>query len=131
MLKKIVFSIAVLWTSIVLYLCLENMRDANPIVINIEHIDKVVHACFHCILAALWFLFFRLHYLNKKKVNVYLLSFLFSFILGILIEFLQQYFTTTRSVDVFDILANMFGATLGIIFSVYLNRKYFRPKLSI
>ena len=131
MLKKIFFLTASIWTSIVLYLCLKNMKDSELLKIDIENLDKYVHIIFHFILATAWFLFFKVQFLSKKRFNPFLLSFLFSFILGILIEYLQQYYTTTRSGDVFDIFANMFGASLGLLFCVLINHRFFKSNIII
>jgi VanZ family protein len=35
---------------------------------------------------------------------------------------MQQYFTTTRTADVYDVLANILGATLAIIVIIFLNK---------
>lgn len=107
------------------------MKDSGLLKIDIENLDKYVHIIFHFILATAWFLFFKVQFLNKKRFNPFLLSFLFSFILGILIEYLQQYYTTTRSGDVFDILANMFGASLGLLFCIFINHRFFKPNVAI
>jgi len=50
------------------------------------------------------------------------ISFVFSFIFGILIEMMQQFFTDSRQGDPFDILANISGATLAVIGIVLLNK---------
>jgi VanZ family protein len=50
------------------------------------------------------------------------LAFVFSFFLGIAIELIQQFFTTTRTADVLDVLANISGATLAIIAIILLNK---------
>lgn len=41
-------------------------------------------------------------------------SFLFSVFFGIGIEIAQELFTTTRHAEVFDVLANLSGATLTV-----------------
>jgi len=51
-----------------------------------------------------------------------LISFLLSFGFGISIEILQELFTTTRHADLFDVLANLTGATIAILGVVLWNR---------
>ena len=51
-----------------------------------------------------------------------LISFLLSFGFGISIEILQELFTATRHADVFDVLANLTGATIAILGVVLWNR---------
>lgn len=121
MLKKIFFCIAVIWTVVVLTLCLIQFKNMNESLRNIENIDKYVHISFHFGITTAWFLFFRLHFLKSKKYTPYVIAFLFSFLLGIVVEFLQQQFTTTRHGDLLDIVANVFGASLGILFCKFIN----------
>jgi len=110
---------AIFWTGIILFLSLENANEIKQI--EIPNFDKLIHAVFHFVFTTLWFL-----YLKKKLVtitNFRLLSFALmgSFFFGIAIELMQQYFTTTRSADVLDVLANLFGASLAVISIILLN----------
>tara|TARA_R110000868_G_scaffold144149_1_gene362878 strand:- start:4705 stop:4911 length:207 start_codon:yes stop_codon:yes gene_type:complete len=52
-------------------------------------------------------------------------SFVLSVFFGITIEILQELLTTTRTADVFDVLANITGATLAIVVMIlfYKSRK--------
>lgn len=52
---------------------------------------------------------------NAKDFSPYLTSFSLSVFFGITIEIVQGLFTTTRSADVFDVFANIFGATIGVL----------------
>lgn len=130
-LKKIFFFIAVIWTSVVLTLCLIKLSQTESSIIDIEYIDKYVHISFHLVLTTAWFLFFRMHFLKNKKYNPFVIAFLFSFVLGIVIEFLQQYFTATRCGDLLDIVANVFGSLLGLLFCQFINYKFFKPNVTI
>lgn len=103
----------------------------DPSLRDIKNMDKYVHITFHFVLTTAWFLFFRMHFLKNKKYNPFVIAFLFSFILGIVIEFLQQLFTTSRFGDVLDIVANVFGATLGLLFCQFINHKFFKPNVTI
>ena len=110
---------AIFWTGIILFLSLENADEIKQI--EIPNFDKLIHAVFHFVFTTLWFL-----YLKKKLVvitNFRLLSFALigSFFFGIAIELMQQYFTTTRSADVLDVLANLLGASLAVISIILLN----------
>lgn len=48
---------------------------------------------------------------------------LFSITFGILIEFLQAVLTKTRMADVFDVLANTFGAIVAVLVLYF----YYKP----
>jgi VanZ family protein len=91
--------------------------------IQIENLDKWIHSFFHFVFTLVWFLFFKKQFQsNNNIVKSLLFAFFFSFCFGILIEFLQQLYTTTRKGDVLDVIANTFGALLGILTIVIGNR---------
>lgn len=112
MLKKLYFVSAILWSCIVLVLCLIRLDGAPHI--NVDNVDKYVHAFFHFVFTMLWFLYFNLIFKNNNKYNAFGVSFVLSVLFGIFIEIVQQWFTESRSGDVFDVLANVVGATLSI-----------------
>jgi VanZ family protein len=60
-------------------------------------------------------LFFKKHLSNSNSSKPFLISFLLSFVFGISIEIFQELFTTTRHADLFDVLANITGATIAMI----------------
>ncbi len=116
------FWIALLWTGVVLFLCLVQ-SDKIPAV-NIENLDKIVHAFFHFVFTALWILFFKTQIKDPDSYKPYIISFLFSVLFGVTIEILQGQYTTTRKEDALDVIANMVGASLAV-FSVIL---YFKNR---
>ena len=111
---------ALFWSGVILFFCLIKASDLPTI--NVPNLDKAIHATFHFVFTVLWFLFF------KKKLNTsnifrpLVISFVFSFFFGVAIELMQEFFTTTRSADVLDELANLSGATLAVVTVVVLNR---------
>ena len=123
MLKRIVFWFALLWTGVVLFLCLVQ-SDKLPTV-NIENLDKVVHAFFHFVFTSLWILFFRTQIKSPNSYKPYIISFLFSVLFGVTIEILQGQYTATRKEDALDVLANMAGAAVAVflLFVYFKNRR--------
>ncbi|PKH66411.1 hypothetical protein CXF59_10660 [Flavobacterium sp. ALD4] len=122
MLKQIVFWIALLWTGVVLFLSLVQ-ADKIPAV-NIQNLDKVVHAFFHFVFTSLWILFFKTQIKDPDSYKPYVISFLFSVLFGITVEMLQGQYTTTRKEDALDVLANLVGATLAVFsFILYFKNK--------
>jgi VanZ family protein len=121
-LKQIVFWIALFWTGVVLFLSLVQ-ADKIPAV-NIENLDKVVHAFFHFVFTSLWILFFKTQIKDPDSYKPYVISFLFSVLFGVTVEMLQGQYTTTRKEDALDVAANIVGATLAV-FSIIL---YFKNK---
>jgi len=118
--RKLFFLLAALfWSGVILFFCLIKSSDLPTI--TVPYLDKAVHAVFHFVFTVLWFLFF------KKKLdtsNIYrplVFSFVLSFFFGVSIELMQKFFTTTRSADVLDELANLSGATLAVIAIVLLS----------
>ena len=98
---------------------LENAKNIPAI--NIPYLDKVIHAVFHFVFTILWFLYLKKRFISSNNVQLLFFTIFGSFILGIAIELMQQYFTTTRNADVFDILANLFGAFLAAVSIILVN----------
>ena len=122
MLKRIFLVLAIAWTGVILFLCLIKSSDLPQV--SIQNLDKVVHAFFHFMFTSLWFLFFRTKINSLTITKPLVISFVFSVFFGILIEILQSLCTTTRTADVFDVLANVTGASLAVILIVWLNKNY-------
>lgn len=120
MLKQIFFYAALFWTGVILFFCLINANEIRQV--TIPNFDKVIHAGFHFVFTALWFLFFKKKMNSPNSFKPLVVSLVFSFFLGIAIELMQQYFTTTRTADVFDVLANLFGSLSAILIVVLLNK---------
>ena len=115
MLKKIFFFLAILWAGVIAFFCLVDSSGIPKISISIENLDKIVHIFFHFVFTFLLYLFFRKSLKGPGILKPILISIFFSFSFGIIIEILQELFTTTRHADVFDVLANFFGATLSVL----------------
>ena len=115
--RQVLLYAAIFWSALIVYFCLKNAKDLSQI--DIVGFDKVIHIVFHFVFAVLWFLYVQKKFTGAKKIRLALGSFLFSFLFGIVVEIMQETLTTTRSADLFDILANFFGAFLGLA-SVFL-----------
>lgn len=120
MLKQLFFLAAVIWTGIVFTLCLVQ-SESLPIV-NIENLDKFIHAFFHFVFTSLWFLFLISHTTDKKIFMPLMIAFMLSVFFGVAIEVLQGLYTTTRKEDALDVAANISGATLAV-FSIVMYYK--------
>jgi len=118
-LKRIFLYSALFWTGVILFFCLENAKNIPQI--NIPYLDKVIHSGFHFVFTVLWFLYLKKKYISVNNVQLLVYTLIGSFVLGIAIELMQQYFTTTRNGDVLDILANLFGAFLAAVFIIMVN----------
>lgn len=79
--------------------------------IGIDAADKYVHLIFHFGFFVLWFLnFSKPDNFDKLLFRVFVASFLY----GIAIEIAQELFTATRHADIYDVMANVSGAFIGV-----------------
>ncbi len=95
---------------------LSTFPDDDTPDIDIPHFDKVVHFGFYFGAAVLGTFFIRETTHGKSPMIKTLVFAAFGAILfGILIEVLQYSFTLDRQGDLFDALANSFGAIVGAL----------------
>ncbi len=108
---------SILWAAFILYLCM--MPSGHLPRINIPNFDKIVHFTFYFVLAILMYwgwlkqqAFPSLHSRALIKILVIACAY------GLLIEVLQETFTTTRHFEWLDEGADAFGAAVGCLFAV-------------
>ncbi len=106
LLERNAYLIAITITILVAYLSLQSNGVEVPFHFN--NMDKVLHTFAYYVLTTSWLFAFR-----NKKFTYYIVFFLLGY--GILLEFFQDWFTSNRTKDVFDVLAN----TIGIIIATY------------
>jgi VanZ family protein len=109
-LKKLYLWTAVSWSALIAYLCLVQLQNA-PFK-GVSNVDKLVHIIFHAVFTLLWFLYFNVRINKTKYSKSLLISVLFSFFYGIIIEILQEFFTASRHADLYDVYANFLGAAV-------------------
>ena len=119
---KTYFVIAILWTSFVTTLSLITISSENGKSIVFDFNDKYVHFAFYLVFVLVWFWFLIKTKFVKNAKNIALIS---AILYGIIMEICQGVFTTTRTPDVYDVVANTLGALTGItiINQVYKNIK--------
>jgi VanZ family protein len=111
--KKTKLFLALIWTFLVAFLSLATLADVGSEV-NIPNKDKIVHFTFYFVFVLLWLSFFN--FVNPSSKNKWLVL-IAAILFGVLMEIGQGVFTTTRTPDGFDVLANSVGAILGTIFA--------------
>lgn len=124
MLKKRKFTILLgIWVVVILTLSLISFKnDVQPV--KIPYLDKIVHFVFYFVFTALFFLTLKKECRYVKKMfTIYLSSFFVAFLLGVCIEWLQSSMTTTRAGDWLDVLFNMFGTVVAILFMTIISKK--------
>ena len=119
--KQLCFLAALLWAGVIGFFCLVQLN--NVPLGEVSNLDKVVHVFFHFVLTLLCFLFFQKNTNAVNSLKPMIISFLFSVFFGISIEIAQELLTTTRHADVFDVLANLAGAILSIVFIILFDLK--------
>ena len=90
------------------------MRLTNVPNIGVDFGDKIFHFLAYFVLTFLWF-GACLYNFNFKKRKAIAYASLFSVFFGIVIEVLQYMLTTYRSLDIYDVVANTFGALLAVV----------------
>ena len=115
--KQLLLFLAVFWTILIGYLCLDESSDLPSISIN--NIDKSVHFSFHFVFTILWFFYFICNVNQINIIKYFAITFFMSLIYGIFIEWAQFYFTTNRKADVYDVIANVLGAIFALFASKY------------
>jgi len=94
---------------------LYSFEDVDVPTFQIPHLDKIVHFIFYFVGAVLGLLSLGSHTKNPPAINKVVLMVLFVILFGIIIEVFQKAFTTMRSGDVLDALANTIGALIGVL----------------
>jgi VanZ family protein len=102
------------WTVFITVLCLVNSSSLDEIdVIEIPDKDKIVHFSFYFIFTIAWYLFFKSKYGGGTKIRTFV--FALAVFYGGLIEIVQLLFTSGRSADVMDAVANSAGSALAVL----------------
>jgi len=118
--QSALFFIAIFWTALITFLSLVTIGSFGTN-IPIPNKDKIVHVVLYFGFVVLWSLY-QSYSSYTKKTGITILLIAISY--GILMEGFQ-YFTSTRSPDIYDVLANSFGALLGLLFvtKIFLNKR--------
>ena len=101
--------LALIWTILIFYFCLEEVPSVPKITFQFQ--DKVVHFIFYFVFVYFWTIS-----LQNKRLNYVLIILFLALIIGVSIEFLQENFTSNRTFDWYDILANSIGAIASFIY---------------
>ena len=112
MLKYFFLVVAIVWTGLILFVCL--IKSSSVPTVNIVGIDKVVHFAMHLTFTFLWGMAFLKGSFFPKVSGALIAAFLLSLCFGLLIEGAQAFFTSTRSADSTDVLANFLGSLLAL-----------------
>lgn len=103
---------SILWTCFILLLSFLPKSSFPNISFSIHYLDKIVHFCFYFIL-----IFLLQFELGKSPSKILIINSLaFSVSVGVITEFGQKYFLGGRSFEIWDIVTNIIGSFIGLIF---------------
>jgi VanZ family protein len=126
--RKLLYWLAPFYTLLIAY---GSLIDRPPLTgISIANIDKVYHGLAYMGMMFFWYLFFYHRFLEKQvhfnynlrtiitgwSSTIAIAAALFSMIIGGLMELGQGFYTTNRTMDALDMLAN----TTGIIIATFI-----------
>lgn len=111
LLERKYFIIAFFWTGLITWLSLVSFENIPKVSVSIPGKDKIIHFVFYFVFVFLW-----TKALNIQKWKQQIIMVLSAIFYGIIIEIFQDVFTLTRNADIFDIVANTFGAIIGCLF---------------
>jgi len=111
---KLFSVVAYAYTFLVVIASLGKIASLGVFPENVKHSDKIGHFIAYAGFAFVWGFFFvkSKKYNLKKSIG---LSLLWSVFFGVLMECCQWFFTNYRQFDYYDMLANTFGAVLGLL----------------
>ncbi|MFN3942159.1 MAG: VanZ family protein [Flavobacterium sp.] len=125
--KSFIWVGLLVWMSLLMGLSLTSTNNFPKI--DFTYTDKFYHFTFYFVLQLGWLLFWRIiKGLTWQNSARYALT--ISFTYGLLIEFLQKYFTLYREFDWWDVAFNVLGAIFGTIvvlrFQTFFDQKVFK-----
>jgi VanZ family protein len=78
-------------------------------------IDKLIHVFIFLVLVFLWLLYIN-SLLNDTKPIVLFFILALCLLYGIIIEVIQEFLVLSRGAEVLDVIADLLGAILGLLF---------------
>ena len=119
------------WTLLILLVCLmPGDKLSSSSFLSFKGADKVIHSTLYLVLIILvgsgLVNYFHSSYSRNR---IFVIAFLYCLFLGVGIEFIQSVFVAGRVGDIFDVLANGIGASVGaIILITQLNKRIEKTK---
>ncbi|MDX1313981.1 MAG: VanZ family protein [Eudoraea sp.] len=115
--KRWLFSLAFFgWIILITVMSLVRFPEDPIGGLEIPHLDKIVHFTFYFVASILASFYQREVFVKGITFNkILLISLLFTWVYGIIIEVLQSTLTTARSGELYDVWANCFGGLIGVM----------------
>lgn len=105
------------WAILILILCSSPKSELPSTTLwDFLSLDKLAHASVFCILVHLLIVGFKKQYSSfYLRYHARIWAFAIGVIYGIAIELIQMFFSTDRSAEFLDLIANTFGCLSGIL----------------
>ena len=121
---KYILSIGVLYTLLITVAFLTPISEIPRVDFPIS--DKLIHLLTHWGLIFIWLWYLFLSDKNHISIKIVFVVLFIYLLYGIIIEALQHWLTTTRTFDLFDIIANGIGSIIGLLsFWIVKNRTFY------
>lgn len=113
----------------ILYGSVTSSNNLNTIsFLNFPYSDKLLHFSLYLVLSIFLYASLLKNTNYTKKINI-IISFIMVVSYGILMEVFQLSFTSTRSAEILDVIANSFGCFVGILIYKYIKKYSFAQYL--
>ena len=112
----------ILLALIIFYGCAASGSNLNKVnIFQINNIDKFIHFSFYFLLSVSFqSSLLRSTLINRKEQIIITLVIVISY--GLIMEVYQFYFTSDRSAELFDAIANIIGCILGVLIFPFLRK---------
>ncbi len=119
--------LSTIWTILVIAVSLIPSTSFDAHQFEIEGLDKVIHLSMYTLMTLFWSTGLKRQHQSKKvRKNAFLIAVLGGFLIGLILEILQEYLVSSRSFDWLDLIANGIGCIFGLIVFQLLYRDTYR-----
>lgn len=122
--RRLYFVFGIVWTGFVLIACLADGNSVSKTsFFNIPNKDKIAHFIFYFVFSVVWLQYLVTSCKHRSKNVLAGIIFVLAALVGGMVELMQYYFTSTRSADWMDVLANCSGSLAGIGIGKMISKK--------
>ena len=124
-LNSAIISVSILWFFLIL---ISSFYPFNNFVTVQPYFDKLFHFFEYSVFSILFSMSFRIIFNAVSPKFNFIFTIFLLFILGYIIELIQENFVAMRYFDWFDILSNILGIFFGILILILLKLSHFCKK---
>ena len=113
--SKLLLVICIIYSVLITIIFLVPIKEIPKLLDFPIQIDKLIHVFIFLVLIFLWLLYVN-SILNDTKPTVIFLILVLCLLYGIIIEVIQEFCVLLRGAEVLDVIADLLGAILGLLF---------------